>query len=179
MMEKTFEFDAINLLTDYEGNAQLICSISKAYKQTAQKAVSDAKERLKQGKKMCIGIEQTRKRRSIDANAYFHVLANKIAEAMRLGDEEVKQRLVLDYGTPIAVATFPKEAKAADYWSYAKYIGETTTGAQYMLYKPTHTLDSKEMARLIDGAVQEAKALGIETMTPRELAQLGGVNSGE
>jgi hypothetical protein len=33
-------------------------------------------------------------------------------------------------------------------------------------------MDTAEMARLIDGAVQEAKALGIETDTPAELERL-------
>jgi hypothetical protein len=41
-----------------------------------------------------------------------------------------------------------------------------------MVYKETHTLDTKEMARLIDGVVSEAQALGIETRTPDEIAQM-------
>lgn len=41
-----------------------------------------------------------------------------------------------------------------------------------MVYKETHTLDTKEMARLIDGVVAEAQELGIETRTPDEIAQL-------
>ena len=39
----------------------------------------------------------------------------------------------------------------------------------YLVFKETHTLDSAEMARLIDGTVQEAQSLGIETLTPAEL----------
>ena len=30
-------------------------------------------------------------------------------------------------------------------------------------------MNTKEMSKLIDGIVQEAKAIGIETMTPSEL----------
>ena len=45
-------------------------------------------------------------------------------------------------------------------------------GSQNLLYKQTHTLNSAEMARLIAGAVQEASQLGIETLTPKELASL-------
>ena len=41
-----------------------------------------------------------------------------------------------------------------------------------MAYKETHTLNTSEMARLIDGVVFEAQGLGIETKTPDEIAQL-------
>ena len=33
-------------------------------------------------------------------------------------------------------------------------------------------MDSREMSRLIEGAVQEAQNLGIETLTPGELARM-------
>ena len=41
----------------------------------------------------------------------------------------------------------------------------------YLVYKQTHLMDSKEMARLIDGAIEVAKELGIETDTPEQLAR--------
>ena len=45
---------------------------------------------------------------------------------------------------------------------------------KYLIYKETHTLDSAEMATLIDGTIEEAKQLGIETLTPIELENLKG-----
>ena len=48
-----------------------------------------------------------------------------------------------------------------------------------MVYKPTHELDSKEMAHLIDGAIYEAQQLGLETKTPAELAELEGYEKAE
>ena len=42
----------------------------------------------------------------------------------------------------------------------------------WKVYKDSHKMDTKEMARVIDGAIQEAKALGIETETPDELARM-------
>ena len=41
-----------------------------------------------------VEIKKWREPRSKDANAYFHVLVNKIAEAQSLGDDEVKRSLV-------------------------------------------------------------------------------------
>ena len=60
---------------------------------------------------------------------------------------------------------------------YAKPIKDITSQkgkpcVEYMVYKQTHTLDTAEMARLIDGAVSEAQQLGIETKTPEELDKI-------
>ena len=46
-----------------------------------------------------VEIKRWREPRSKNANAYFHVLVNKIAEAQRLGNDEVKKMMVLEYGT--------------------------------------------------------------------------------
>ena len=45
----------------------------------------------------------------------------------------------------------------------------------YLLYKHTRDMDSAEMSHLIDGTVSEAKALGIETMTPDQIRELEGL----
>ena len=130
-------------------------------------------------------IKQYFKRRSLDANAYFHLLVDKIAKANKDSAESIKVQLNLDYGT---IATDEHGLKVGFkalksvpinlFFKYAKPIGECVennkTFVKYVIYKETHTLDSKEMATLIDGAVQEAKQLGIETLTPMELAALKG-----
>lgn len=41
----------------------------------------------------------------------------------------------------------------------------------YLVYKDTSKMDTKEFSHLIDGAIEEAKALGIETDTPEQLAR--------
>ena len=50
-----------------------------------------------------------------------------------------------------------------------RYDGKATF---YRIYRGSHTYDTKEMSLLIDGTVMEAKELGIETMTPAELAEM-------
>ena len=42
----------------------------------------------------------------------------------------------------------------------------------YKVYRGSHSYDSKEMSILIDGTVEEAKALGIETLPPEELERM-------
>lgn len=132
-----------------------------------------------------VEIKRYREPRSKNANAYFHVLVNKITEAQRLGNGEVKRQLVLEYGTlatdetgSVLGAMLPASASMDDFYPYAKwYKSKVLDGKEYdcyLFYKQTHTLDSKEMARLIDGTITVAKELGLETMTPDQLARLEG-----
>ena len=121
-------------------------------------------------------VKEHREKRSLDANAYFHVLLSKIAEKTNVGLEEVKKRIVEDYGTVAFVARIPADADLETIYKYSKLIGESkgtkTPCNDWYIFKPTHELNSKEMARLIDGVIQEAKQLDIETKTPKELAEM-------
>ena len=129
-----------------------------------------------------IEIKQHRNRRSLNANAYFHLLVSKIAEHQGLGNEEVKTNLVVEYGA-LAIdedgATvgfkLPASVDVTTLYRYVKCFDTRTEGGKvfncYMVYKQTHLLDSKEMARLIDGTVYEAQNLGIETDTPEHIAR--------
>lgn len=121
-------------------------------------------------------IKEHREKRSLDANAYFHVLLSKIAEKTNVGLEEVKKRIVEDYGTVAFVARIPADADLETIYKYSKLIGESkgtkTPCNDWYIFKPTHELNTKEMARLIDGVIQEAKQLDIETKTPKELAEM-------
>lgn len=124
-----------------------------------------------------IEIKKHRERRSLDANAYFHVLVDKISKAMRLSAEEVKHRLVCDYGSEGVYVRLPMTANIESFGvKYYRLLGESKGSRKpcndYLVYKPTHEMDRAEMARLIDGTVQEAKQLEIETRTPTELAEM-------
>lgn len=129
-----------------------------------------------------ITIQQHREKRSLNANAYFHLLVNKIAKKLNEKDDEIKKKLVLQYGTIAirengeeVIVKLPKDVDITQFYDYAKWIGdkkEKIETSYYVLYKRTHTLNSLEMSKLIDGTVQEAKELGIETLDELELKQL-------
>jgi dihydroxyacetone kinase len=130
-----------------------------------------------------VEIKKRRERRGLAANAYFHVLVHAIAAKLNVGEDAVKEELVLNYG---ALAKdddgktlwflLPDFADARLIYKYTKAIARRVVGGQtlvmWAVYKRTHTLDSAEMARLISGAVSDARELGIETLTPDELAKL-------
>ena len=121
-----------------------------------------------------------REKRSLDANAYFHVLVGKIAEAMGIGFEETKTNLVVEYGAferdedgVKFGAMISASADITKIYRYVKLFDTREVDGKifncYLIFKHTHLLDSKEMGRLIDGAVQEAKQLDIETLPPDKL----------
>jgi hypothetical protein len=134
-------------------------------------------------KDLRLELKPWRERRSLDANAYFHVLVGKIAEKMVLPPEKVKHDMVLSYGT---VATdengamygimIPINLDVNKVYKYAQWFDtRTVNGAEmgcYKIYTETHLLDAEEMNRLITGVVFEAEQLGIETITPAEKAKL-------
>ena len=130
-----------------------------------------------------LDIKAWREPRSKDANAYFHVLVNKIAEAQGLGNDEVKRRLVVEYGAlarddsgQLLGALLPAGADISQFYPYTRCYKTEEVGGKmvdcYLFYKQTRNLDSKEMARLIDGTIYEARCLGIDTDTPEQIARL-------
>lgn len=149
-----------------------------------QELLFDVAPLLKEKPYIC-EIKPYTKRRSLDANAYFHVLCDAIAKATKRSPHEIKVELNTTYGTPAKdddgqylAVMLPENAKVERFYDYAKWYKEKEMDGKkfncYLLYKPTHELDSKEMAALIDGAIQEAQQLDIETKTPAELAEMAG-----
>lgn len=173
-----------NCLTDADGSLVVSLRVPKDESYTAKQIVAETRTGLASGKeRLKVAFRWWQEKRSLNANSYFHVLVDKIAKAMQLGADEVKVRMVLEYGTVATeggeqiIVALPKSANVNDYYPYAKWIGDFVAKnkqqySQYFFYKQTHTLDRAEMARLIDGVIYEAKQLGIETRTPEELASL-------
>lgn len=131
-------------------------------------------------------VKKWRKKRSLDANAYFHVLVTAIAEARGISNDEVKRMLVVDYGTVdrdednmIIAIKIPARVDVDKIYPYTKLYKQVEENGKmfncYLIYKRSSEMDSKEMARLIDGAVHEAKELGIDTDTPEERARWGSL----
>lgn len=161
-----------------DGGTFLTLRVSAECKEAARCVVNELADQ-----KLTVEIRRWREKRSLSANAYFHVICDKIAKAQRLGADEVKKHLVMEYGAlakgkdgGVAGVKLPETVDVGDFYPYAKWFDRRTEGGIvfncYLLYKPTHTLDSAEMSQLIDGTIHEAKQLGIETLPPAQLAIL-------
>lgn len=138
-------------------------------------------DRLK-GCELEVEIKKYRLKRSNSANAYFHVLVNKIAAEQGGSEESVKKSLVCEYGALAKDADgltvgfkLPASVDVDTVYPYVKCFDTREENGKlfkcYLVYKQTHLMDSKEMARLIDGAIEVAKEMGIETDTPEQLAR--------
>ena len=130
-----------------------------------------------------IEIKKHREKRSLSANAYFHVLTDKLRQALKISFAECKNNLITSYGqieyideVPVTIKTnIPADVMRENETLHCKPIHvEDTDAYWYRVYRGTHTYNSQEMAMLIDGTVEECKEQGIETLTPNELLKLEG-----
>lgn len=130
-------------------------------------------------------IKEHREKRSLDANAYFHVLCDKLRLKLGISMARCKNHLIADYGqiqylpdgAPMIYKTnAPEEYMAELETIHTKCVKVTEENGKevffYRLYRGSHEYDTKEMSQLIDGTVQERKAVGIETATPDEIARM-------
>ena len=132
---------------------------------------------------LTLKVTRSTKKRSLSANAYFHVLVGKIADKMAISKPKAKNILLGRYGqreieekSPLIISVISKcdlyerEDIHCIPVGYAKVQGKDFT--HWAVIRPSHTYDTLEMSHLIDGTVQEAKELGIETLTPAELERM-------
>ena len=120
-------------------------------------------------------IDKHRNKRSLDANNYAWHLINEIANALRMSKEEVYLRMLKDYGQREYVsmlANVNPNRISKYYEEQGTFKHNNNTFKSYMFYIGTSQYDSKEMSIFIDGLVQEARNLGIETLEDTEIENL-------
>ena len=135
---------------------------------------------LEQDKEKKFEIKEYKQKRSLNANAYFHLLVNKLARYFNLSDEDMKIKMNLDYGTiarfedgRIKGCKVPSKTDMKEIYKYSKWYKTDDDGFDcYMFYKETHTLNTQEMSQLINGVIQECEDVGIETKNPAEIKSL-------
>ena len=124
-------------------------------------------------------IKKYREKRSLSQNAYAWTLITKIAQSINppMNREEVYIEMLKRYGQGGIISVQKDKAddvtRAFDYY-IPKGEGQVN-GKEFlhlMVYVGSSQYDTKEMATFISGIVEEAKDLGIETLTPDEIARL-------
>ena len=131
------------------------------------------------GAELELNVKKWHAKRSKDANAYFHVLVNAIAEAKGIGDDEVKRHLVVEYGVVARDDDgnyigfkLPSSVDVSAIYPYTTMYKQVEENGRlfncYLVYKHSSEMDTKEMSRLIEGAIYEAQELGIDTDTPQQ-----------
>lgn len=129
-------------------------------------------------------ITEHKEKRSLDSNAYFHVLCDKLRQKMTppLSMAACKNHLITSYGQPeyddagnmvYLKANIPAEKmQEVEYLHCLPVKYESDTVIFYRVYRGSHTYDTAEMSKLIAGTVDECHAFGIQTATPDELARM-------
>lgn len=126
-------------------------------------------------------VKKLYKRRSLDANAYFWVLADKLAEAAKLSKTEIYRNAIRDIGgnsTTVCVRDRAVDKLRAGWeknglgWLCDTMPSKLPGCTNVVLYYGSSTYDTGQMSRLIDNIVQDCKAVGIETETPDKLELL-------
>lgn len=134
-------------------------------------------------------VKRHTEKRSLSQNAYYWQLVGKMADVLRIPKPEVHNRMLRAYGQVqgidgrLVTVTIPdtekaeKEALMAETY-HIKPTSQVRMGTKeqmfrtYILLKGSHELNTVEMTALLDGTIQEAQSIGIDTMKPIELEAL-------
>lgn len=132
-------------------------------------------DELHTAEKLSIKIDKYREKRSLNANNYAWKLLTEIANVCRTSKDEVYLEMLKRYGQSEIISVLA-HIPIKEYVKYCEEAGESALNGKlfkhYKVYKGSSEFDTREMSIFIDGIVGEAKQLGIQTMTPNEIAKL-------
>lgn len=159
-----------DLYTDVKtGNAILTLSINE---KTSAMAMFDE---LHQCEKLSVKIDKHRVKRSLNSNNYAWKLITEIGNILRKDKDEVYIDMLRRYGQREMISV-KANIPIREYIKYCDEAGESSLNGvvfkHYFVYKGSSEFDSREMAIFIDGIVDDAKELGIQTETPEMLAKI-------
>lgn len=142
-----------------------------------------------ENKDLRVNIVQWREKRSLNANALFYLMVDKLADALRVSKPYIHNLMLRKYGQlqriddrPVWVILPETEEVAQkvdeDDSLHLKPTSELKEGKDgrmyrtYLLLKGSHELDKKDMGILLDGVLDEAKHVGIDTLNPKEVQRI-------
>ena len=135
-----------------------------------------------EGKDLQITLNPWREKRSKSANAYFHVLSDKLADAMRMSKPKMKNYLLFHYGQKVrdkdgSLVVIKTNADEEELISRSDlhlwYLKDSHDGTpMYVLLEHSSLYNTLEMSILIDGTVLECRNCGIEVLPPDEIERM-------
>lgn len=124
-------------------------------------------------------LTEHREKRSLDANGLLWVMLGKISEAIGATKEELYLGYVKEHGPFKDFSLTEGEAKTFRVAWSALGIGWPTEQVDYSqdgerviirAYYGSSTYNTKQMSRMLDAIIQDAKSVGIDTLSERELS---------
>ena len=122
-----------------------------------------------------VKIEKHKKMKTSVQNAYAWKLMNEIGNVLRKSKDEVYFDMLKSYGQVSEICIL-SSINPSGYFKYyevsSKRMFNDKEFTIYRIYKGSSEFDTREMSIFIDGVIQEAKQLGIQTLTPNQLLEL-------
>lgn len=146
-----------------------------------EQTLKEMYDQLHDCERIKIKVDKWKNKRSLDANGYFWVLADKLAEKTGTSKEQIYRDAIRNIGGNSEIVCVQDKAveKLCESWRRNGIGWQTDTlpskiegCTNVVLYYGSSTYDTAQMARLIDNIVQDCKAVGIETLTDREIASI-------
>ena len=157
------------------GKALLTLSVNQ--KQSAINCYDELKDK----DKLTFKIGRYTESRTKDANRYFWALCEKLAEKMNTTKLDIYLNSIRDVGVfyddEIEVDKVQRRRKAWEMigtgW-LTERVDFTADGNKEVIrfYYGSSSYNKKQMGRLIENVVQDCQAVGIDTRTPEQIAQL-------
>lgn len=165
-----------SLQFEYGRGTRLAVEIDPDYKGEAQRLVDE----LRQGY-VSVDVKPWRDKRSLDANAYAWVLIGKIADTLTkqggaVSKDDVYEAELRKYGQGgviklPAASDHGRILRSFRLWEkHEKLYGEYN--CYYRVWVGSSHYNTEEMSIFIDGIIEDAKELGIETLPPAELERM-------
>lgn len=158
---------------------EIVLSMNKSH-QHIQK-IEKLKEVTEKGKLLAVDIKQYRQKRSLNANSYCWILADKIAEKLETTKEKVYREIIKDVGQfevisiqNNAVENFKKVWESNGLGWQVELLSEDIRQGftDLIAYYGSSVYDTKAMSILLEELIVQANELGIDTMTPDEKEKL-------
>lgn len=124
-------------------------------------------------KQLVIQAEPLRQKRSLNANAFFWSLCDKMAKRIGSDKDTVYHLELSRYGVFVDMEVVPEALTTLR--RFFRHIERFKDGyedgdlVKVRCYYGSSKYNSKEMSDLIDGTIRDAKDLGIDTATEEEI----------
>lgn len=127
-------------------------------------------------------LSKTKRKRSLDANAYAWVLIDKLSAALRMDKDDVYRSAIKEIGGVSEIVCVKSQAveklrrgweTRGTGWQTEIMPSKIEGCTNVILYYGSSCYDTRQMSQLIDHLIQDAQAIGIETLPPERLRAMG------
>lgn len=131
-----------------------------------------------QGKDKLFEIKEYKQQRNKRQNAKYHKLLGELAMTLNMSVEELHFRMLKDYSQRYEICVPSSEnIRGIEYFERkSKFIKNEVEYSTYYVYVPSHELNTKEFAFLLNGLIQECEQQGIDTRSPEEILRDERIN---